>query len=410
MHMPFARIAAACGLAAMALLAAPARGQDGEPPARALRFRPAEAAQVTVKKGIVYAQANDPAASLSFDLYTLPRREPSARRLPLVVFVNGVGYRDLKDWAQYTGWATAAACEGLAAVTYQATSNRTVEELDLLMLYLKEHQTELGVDANNVAWWACSDNVHTALPQSMSKARPYLRCAVFYYGMPEQWPAVRSDLALCVVKAGVDDPALNERIDRFAMAAAAANVDLNFLVHASARHAFDVGADSVRTRDVIQDTLKFLRIQLSSEFQAETEAAALDRRARRAFFDKQWTEMRDAYEALAKLKPDNGEAHYRLGVARLFLGEFEKAAPSFERAAELDFLRPSSTYNVACCRSRMGDIEGALDSLRLALERGFENLALMKDDPDLANLRGDPRYTAMLAEWLEKRGSGDQKP
>ena len=119
----------------------------------------------------------------------------------------------------------------------------------------------------------------------------------------------------------------------------------------STRPAFDVEEDSVRTRDIIQDTLKFMRIQLSTEQQRESEVAALERRARLAFFRSDWAEMMRAYDELTKLRPDDGEAHYRLGYARSFLGHFEEALPSFERAAELNYMRPSATYNTARPRS-----------------------------------------------------------
>ena len=382
--------------------------------ARTLRYQPPRAAEVVVRKGIVFQPAAEAQLSLSFDLYTPPDFRPAAKAggvLPVVVFVNGVGYREMTEWGQYTSWARAVACEGLAAITYQATSNRAGDDLDALMDYLKAHQAELALDASNVAWWACSDNVQVALPKAMSNTRKYLRCAVFYYGMPEQQPSVvRPDLSFLIVKAGVDTPVLNERIDRFAALAAAANVDLTYIVHASARHAFDVSEDSVRTRDVIQDTLKFLRLQLSPELQKESEVAAIERRAKLAYFREDWADMLKAYNELTRLRPEDGEAHYRLGYARIFLGKYEEAEPAFARAAELNYMKASSTYNVACCRSRMGDVDGALVALRQALEYGFENRALLKEDPDLATLRGDPRYAELLKEWLEKKKSGDQKP
>ena len=397
---------------ALLVLFAVAHGQhpvSDSPPARTLRYTPPQAADCTVRRAIPYLTGVGVEQTLSFDLYTPPDFH-GERRLPLVVFINGVGYRDLKDWGQYTSWARAVACEGLAAVTYQALPDRAADDLDSLMLYLKDHQGELSIDATNMAWWACSDNVLQALPLAMSKARSYLRCAVFYYGMPEQWPSIRPDLPLCIVKAGVDNPELNARIDRFALQAAALNVDMTYIVHASARHAFDVAEDSLRTRDVILDTLKFMRIQLSQQQQQEAAAAALERSARLAFFRNNWAEMERAYDALAKLDSANGEAHFRLGIARMFLGHFESAVPAFERAAELDFMRPAATYNVACCRSRLGDVDGALEALHQAFERGFDNKALLEKDPDLANVRGDARYAELLKEWLQKRTGGDQKP
>jgi dienelactone hydrolase len=406
---PFRWVALAAALSGLAVLAL-AQGGDGKPRERTLRFVPPAAAAVGVQKDIVYQPAMADGLALAFDLYTPPEFRGD-RRLPVVVFVNGIGYRDLKNWGQYTSWARAVACEGLAAVTYQATSNGAGDNLDVLMQYLKEHQRELSLDADNVAWWACSDNVQRVLPLAMASSRTYLRCAVFYYGMPEQLPAViRPDLAYCIVKAGVDTPALNERIDRFALQAAAANVDMTYIVHASARHAFDVTEDSVRTRDVIQDTLKFLRLQLSKELQQESAVAAIARRAHLAWFRKDWADMVRAYDALTQLRPEDGEAHYRLGFARIFLGQYREAAPAFERAAALDFMKPAATYNVACCRSQLGDIDGALAALRQALEYGFDNFALLKEDPDLANLRGDSRYDELMKAWLEKSKGTGQKP
>ena len=120
--------------------------------------------------------------------------------------------------------------------------------------------------------------------------------------------------------------------------------------------------------------------------------------------------MARAYEALTLLIPGNGESHFRLGFARLFLGQFKQAIPAFTRASELDFMRPSATYNVACCHSRLGEIDAALSELRRALEQGFDNQALLKEDPDLANVRADPRYALLLKEWLEKRSGTGQKP
>ncbi|MEO6709271.1 MAG: hypothetical protein ABI054_03630 [Planctomycetota bacterium] len=395
-------------LALLGLLAARLEAQESKPPERTLRYSPPQAAAVGVRGGIVYLPGSDVEQSLSFDLYTPPDFHAD-RRLPVVVFINGVGYRDLKDWGQYTSWARAVACEGMAAITYQALPDRAADELESLMRYLKSHQAELSIDASNVAWWACSDNVRQALPMAMAQSRPYLRCAVFYYGMPAIWPPVRPDLPLCIVKAGVDNPDLNARIDRFALEAAALNVDMTYIVHASASHAFDVADDSIRTRDIIQDTLKFMRIQLSPQQQAEAEKAALRRSARWSFFKQDWIQMERAYNDLAKAEPNDGEAHFRLGFARMFLGRFEDAAPEFERAADLDYMRPASTYNVACCKSRLGDIDGALAALRLAFERGFDNQTLLKEDPDMANLRGDPRYGELVKEW-KKRPSGDQKP
>ncbi|HEX2060555.1 MAG TPA: hypothetical protein VHK90_07430, partial [Thermoanaerobaculia bacterium] len=65
---------------------------------------------VDVRKNIRYD------GELTFDLYRPPN---SSAALPVVVFINGVGRPDLKEWGQYTSWPRLVAARGIAAVTHQ---------------------------------------------------------------------------------------------------------------------------------------------------------------------------------------------------------------------------------------------------------------------------------------------------
>ena len=49
-------------------------------------------------------------------------------------------------------------------------------------------------------------------------------------------------------------------------------------------------------------------------------------------------------------------------------------------------------YNLACSHSLLGEIDDAVIALDCAFELGYDNFDHMKRDPDLANLREDPRY------------------
>jgi hypothetical protein len=64
-------------------------------------------------------------------------------------------------------------------------------------------------------------------------------------------------------------------------------------------------------------------------------------------------------------------------------------------AAELDQIEGASAddaYNQACCLALKGDKDAAFDRLRTAVERGLRDFAHAEKDPDLAALRGDPRW------------------
>ncbi|SPE21043.1 Serine/threonine protein kinase with TPR repeats [Candidatus Sulfotelmatomonas gaucii] len=58
-----------------------------------------------------------------------------------------------------------------------------------------------------------------------------------------------------------------------------------------------------------------------------------------------------------------------------------------------------STYNLACLKLREGDRDGALRLLHDAVDHGLAGWVIkgMPDDPDLKALKGDPRFTALIA-------------
>ncbi len=53
-------------------------------------------------------------------------------------------------------------------------------------------------------------------------------------------------------------------------------------------------------------------------------------------------------------------------------------------------------YNLACAQARQGKTDAALVSLASAVEKGFTKAALLKDDADLASLREEDRFTAIV--------------
>lgn len=57
-------------------------------------------------------------------------------------------------------------------------------------------------------------------------------------------------------------------------------------------------------------------------------------------------------------------------------------------------------YNLACARSRGGQVKAALDALGEALDHGFRDVALLESDPDLAAVRKREAFRNLLARLL----------
>jgi Flp pilus assembly protein TadD len=67
-----------------------------------------------------------------------------------------------------------------------------------------------------------------------------------------------------------------------------------------------------------------------------------------------------------------------------------------DRALALDPDDAGVLYNVACLNAVGGKPEQALDLLEHAVQNGFGHKEWIEHDPDLASLRTNPRYQALL--------------
>jgi Flp pilus assembly protein TadD len=68
-----------------------------------------------------------------------------------------------------------------------------------------------------------------------------------------------------------------------------------------------------------------------------------------------------------------------------------------EQALALDPQDGGVRYNVACLYALESATDQALECLAEAMRAGFGSEEWIEKDPDLASLRGDPRFQALMA-------------
>lgn len=244
---------------------------------------------VTIRLDVEYHRTEDGVQMM--DLYS-PAEAKSGARLPAVVFVSG--YPDagmqkmlgckLKEMGSYISWAKLTAATGIVAVTYSATE--PVGDLQSVLRFVRQNAAELGIDETRMGVWACSGNVPNALSVLMKEDAGYLKCAVFLYGLMLDLDGSTSvaqaqqmfgfanptvgktvddlpaELPLFIARAGLDNPSLNETIDRFLVKAVSRNLAVTFVNHHSAPHFFDVMHDSETSRQIIRQILDFMQFHL----------------------------------------------------------------------------------------------------------------------------------------------------
>ena len=98
-------------------------------------------------------------------------------------------------------------------------------------------------------------------------------------------------------------------------------------------------------------------------------------------------------------KPRDPALHFQRGQVLHLLRKFDLAATDFQLAFQGKANPPVSAYNAACCLSLAGQKEQALHWLEVAFQNRFQNWPLIKVDGDLANLRSDPRFKALVARF-----------
>ena len=77
---------------------------------------------------------------------------------------------------------------------------------------------------------------------------------------------LRRDVPLLITRAGRHQfPAMNTSIDSFVRHALKDNLPITIVNHAEGPHAFDLFDDSRTSRDILRQTLRFLRQHLTAE-------------------------------------------------------------------------------------------------------------------------------------------------
>jgi tetratricopeptide (TPR) repeat protein len=116
--------------------------------------------------------------------------------------------------------------------------------------------------------------------------------------------------------------------------------------------------------------------------------------------DKKYRETVEAamkvYPRYLLKHPEDGRAYMFYATDLAQAGQIELAKTQAEKALELSPGDPLMLYNGACFYARMGEASLAIESLKEAVNSGFENYEWIKRDADLESIRSEPAYKEMM--------------
>jgi Tfp pilus assembly protein PilF len=116
-------------------------------------------------------------------------------------------------------------------------------------------------------------------------------------------------------------------------------------------------------------------------------------------------EAKKDYRKAVQIKPDYFEATYNLALIHQKEKDYREAVKIFTVAATIKPKEPYVSYNLACCFARIGERDNAFSALDSCIDNGFEYIEIIeKYSPDLASLKGDPRFKALIDKMKKQRG------
>ena len=247
---------------------------------------------VTVRRDFAFGTADH---GLRFDVYDPPGETPDGRWPAVIIAAGYPGTMEpritpltFKEIGSTVSMCQLIAVSGMAAIAY--TNHEPVADLQALFEHVHEHAESLRIDPARVGLFAFSGNIPTALTTIMRDATRTPACAVFgcgclldldgatdvadaarQFGFANPCAGrsvadLRRDVPLLITRAGRDQfPAMNASIDRFIRQGLIENLPMTFVNHPEGPHAFDLFDDSRTSRDIVRQTLRFLRQHLTPE-------------------------------------------------------------------------------------------------------------------------------------------------
>ena len=110
------------------------------------------------------------------------------------------------------------------------------------------------------------------------------------------------------------------------------------------------------------------------------------------------------YRKVIEILQEHDATDMTMAYAYQSLGEQEQALAAITKCIEEAPDNAELYYSISGVYGRMGKTEQALDNLRIALEKGYKDLIYIEDDTDLAALRDNPQYKALIQQYKEELG------
>ena len=108
------------------------------------------------------------------------------------------------------------------------------------------------------------------------------------------------------------------------------------------------------------------------------------------------------FEGIIQDSPSFTRALMALGDLYTKRGDYEKGLAVDLKLIQLCPTDPIVLYNLACSYSLTNDVQKAFETIKRAIECGYDNFKYLLTDPDLKNVNEDDRFQTYLSQFKTK--------
>lgn len=105
------------------------------------------------------------------------------------------------------------------------------------------------------------------------------------------------------------------------------------------------------------------------------------------------------FEEKLAANPKDPDLLFKLAVMNKMTGNYDKSLYYLHKMEMLQPKNPNILYNISCIFSKKNNIEESLNYLKKAIEKGFNDWVLLKNDIDLQNIRTSDYYKKLIATY-----------
>lgn len=116
----------------------------------------------------------------------------------------------------------------------------------------------------------------------------------------------------------------------------------------------------------------------------------------------------ELYLQALEQQPDHFHAAHQAGLAALRLDRLKEASELLQRAGSIEPDEWPPLYNLACVHASAGRNLAALDALEAAIDKGLDNPSLVRQEPLLATLAGNPRFERLIGRISVEASPGEE--